>query len=172
VELISSRGTKVYWRRTLQKMQLTAKKERPILMKGVLRPDVRFQKCPIKASMGVLGRKWTTLILRDIGFRKIDRFNHLLESVPGLTPRVLSMRLKELERDGIIQKIENESSPTVVRWALTEKGEDTLPILTHLMAFGAKWYAREVFEDKVPRSLNEIFTKPEAQEIVQRLYQA
>ncbi len=97
--------------------------------------------------MGVLGRKWTTLLLRDIGFRKIDRFNHLLESIPGLTPRVLSMRLKEL-------------------------GEDTLPILTRLMAFGSKWYAKEVFEDKVPRTLNEIFTKPEAQEIVQRLYQS
>jgi len=156
----------------LQNTQTSSKKDRPNIKKGVLRPDVRFQQCPIKASMGVLGRKWTTLILRDVGFRKIDRFNHLLESVPGLTPRVLSMRLKELERDGIIRKIEDQNSPAVVRWTLTEKGEDTLPILTRLMAFGAKWYAREVFEDKVPRSLNEIFTKPEAQEIVQRLYQA
>ena len=156
----------------MQKTHPQLKKEIPIIKKGVLRPDVRFQQCPIKASMGVLGRKWTTLILRDVGFRKIDRFNQLLESVPGLTPRVLSMRLKELERDGIIRKIEDENFPGVVKWTLTEKGEDTLPILTRLMAFGAKWYAREVFEDKVPRSLNEIFTKPEAQEIVQRLYQA
>jgi len=122
--------------------------------------------------MGVFGRKWTTLILRDIGFRRIDRFNNLIESVPGLTPRVLSMRLKELEKDGIIQKTEDETSPTVVRWTLTEKGMDALPILMRLMAFGSKWYADEVFEDKVPRSLNEIFTKPEAQAIVQRLYQA
>ena len=97
--------------------------------------------------MGVFGRKWTTLILRDIGFRKIDRFNNLIESVPGLTPRVLSMRLKELEKDGIIQKIEDETSPTVVRWTLTEKGTDALPILMRLMAFGSKWYADEVFED-------------------------
>src|SRR5260370_21521785 len=156
----------------LQKTQLALKNERPIIKKGVLRPDVRFQQCPIKASMGVLGRKWTTLILRDVGFRKIDRFNHLLESVPGLTTRVLSMPLKTLERHGIIKNIEDETAPGVVKWTLTEKGEDTLPILTRLMAFGAKWYAREVFEDKVPRSLNEIFTKPEAQEIVQRLYQA
>ena len=156
----------------MQKAQLVPKKEKPIIVKGVLLPGVRFQQCPIKASMGVFGRKWTTLILRDIGFRKIDRFNHLLDSVPGLTPRVLSMRLKELERDGIIQKIEGESSPAIVRWTLTQKGEDALPILIRLMAFGAKWYAKDVFEDKVPRSLNEIFTRPEAQEIVQRLYQA
>ncbi len=154
----------------MQKTQLVQKKQIPTITKGVLRPDVHFAQCPIKASMGVLGRKWTTLLLRDIGFRKIDRFNNLLESIPGLTPRVLSIRLKELERDGIIQKTEDKD--LVVRWTLTEKGEDTLPILTRLMAFGSKWYAREVFEDKVPRTLNEIFTKPEAQEIVQRLYQS
>ena len=154
----------------MQKTQLVQKKQIPTITKGVLRPDVHFAQCPIKASMGVLGRKWTTLLLRDIGFRKIDRFNNLLESIPGLTPRVLSMRLKELERDGIIQKTEDKD--LVVRWTLTEKGEDTLPILTRLMAFGSKWYAREVFEDKVPRTLNEIFTKPEAQAIVQRLYQS
>src|SRR5438132_13008497 len=153
-------------------MQLAQKRQLPTIAKGVLRPDVHFSQCPIKASIGVLGRKWTTLLLRDIGFRKIDRFNHLLESVPGLTPRVLSMRLKELERDGIIQKVEDETNPMVVRWTLTQKGEDALPILIRLMAFGAKWYAKEVFEDKTPRSLNEIFTRPEAQEIVQRLYQA
>ncbi len=146
--------------------------EKPIIEKGLLRPDVKFQQCPIKASMGVFGRKWTMLLLRDIGFRKIDRFNHLLESVPGLTPRVLSMRLKELEKDGIIQKTLGESSSGIVRWTLTEKGEDALPILMRLIAFGSKWYAKEVFDDKVPRSLNEIFTRPEAQEIVQRLYEA
>lgn len=133
---------------------------------------MKFQQCPIKASMGVFGRKWTMLLLRDVGFRKIDRFNHLLESIPGLTPRVLSMRLKELEKDGIIKKVQDETSQGIVRWALTEKGEDALPILMRLIAFGSKWYARDVFEDRVPRSLNEIFTKPEAQEIVQKLYES
>jgi len=126
--------------------------------------------CPIKASMGALGRKWAMLVLRDIGFRKIDRFNRLLESIPGLTPRVLSMRLKELEQDGIIKKTENRTTPTSVRWTLTEKGRDTLPILMRFIAFGSKWYANEVFEDKTPRSIQEIFTRPEAKQMVERLY--
>ena len=135
-----------------------------------LRPDVKFQMCPIKASMGVLGRKWAMLVLRDIGFRKIDRFNRLLESIPGLTPRVLSMRLKELEQDGIIEKTENGTIPTSVRWTLTEKGRDTLPILMRFIAFGSKWYANEVFEDKTPRSIQEIFTRPESQNLIRTLY--
>ncbi len=116
--------------------------------------------------MGVLGKKWTMLVLRDIGFRKIDRFNRLLETIPGLTPRVLSMRLRELEKDGIIECVEKRNSPMVVRWTLTEKGRDTLPILMRLIAFGSKWYPKEVFKDKTPRTLDEIFTSSEARAII------
>jgi DNA-binding HxlR family transcriptional regulator len=130
-------------------------------------PKVKFINCPIKTSLKVLGRKWTLLIVRDIGFRKIDRFNRLLESIPGLTPRVLSMRLRELEEVGFIECVENRDSPMVVRWALTKKGRDTLPILLEFIAFGAKWYADEVFEDNKPRTLEELF-KPEALKLIQR----
>jgi DNA-binding HxlR family transcriptional regulator len=116
-----------------------------------------FARCPIKATLGVLGRKWSMLILRDIGFRRIDRFNRLLESIHGLTPRVLSMRLKELEETGYIECIENRDSPMVVRWGLTAKGVDVLPILLQFIGFGSKWLADEVFDDKRPRTLNELF---------------
>jgi DNA-binding HxlR family transcriptional regulator len=120
-------------------------------------PKVVFARCPIKATLGVLGRKWSMLILRDIGFLKIDRFNRLLESIHGLTPRVLSMRLKELKETGYIECIENRDSPMVVRWGLTEKGADLLPILLQFIGFGSKWLADEVFDDKRPRTLNELF---------------
>ena len=134
---------------------------------SALHPSVKFVQCPIQTvTLGVLGRKWTGLILRDIGFRKIDRFNRLLESIPGLTPRVLSMRLKELHEEGVIERIETHNSPMVVRWALTEKGRDTLPILMRLIAFGSKWYPDVVFEDKIPRTLNELFPGPEARQII------
>jgi DNA-binding HxlR family transcriptional regulator len=133
---------------------------------GAILPQVRFVECPIKTSLGVLGKKWTILIIRDIGCRKIVRFNRLLESIPGLTPRVLSMRLKELEKEGFIECAEEKRSPMMVLWRLTEKGKDTLPILMQLVAFGSKWYSDVVFEDKMPRKLNEIFPQPEAREII------
>jgi DNA-binding HxlR family transcriptional regulator len=106
------------------------------------------------------------LIIRDIGFRNIVRFNRLLESIPGLTPRVLSMRLKELEKEGLIECAEEKRSPMMVVWRLTGKGRDTLPILMQLTTFGSKWYSDVVFEDKIPRKLNEIFSQPEAREII------
>jgi DNA-binding HxlR family transcriptional regulator len=133
---------------------------------GAIWPQVEFINCPIRTSLGILGKKWTILILRDIGFLRINRFNRLLESIKGLTPRVLSMRLKELEKEGFIECSEEKRSPMMVQWDLTEKGKDTMPILMQLTAFGSKWYSDIVFEDKKPRMLKEIFPQPIAREII------
>jgi DNA-binding HxlR family transcriptional regulator len=120
-------------------------------------PAVPFKTCPISASLGVLGKKWTMLILRDVGFLKIDRFNQILRSLPGLTPRVLSMRLAELEASGMIERSETREAPRVVRWSLTEKGISTLPILMSFIEFGSRWHADIVFEDRVPRAIEQLF---------------
>ncbi|MGZ5499766.1 MAG: winged helix-turn-helix transcriptional regulator [Nitrososphaeraceae archaeon] len=132
----------------------------------VIQPQVKFVNCPIRTSLGVLGKKWTILIIRDIGVRKIGRFNRLLESILGLTPRVLSVRLKELEKEGLIECVEKKKSPMMVLWRLTEKGKDTLPILMQMVVFASKWYADVIFEDKRPRKFSEIFPQPEAREII------
>jgi DNA-binding HxlR family transcriptional regulator len=125
--------------------------EEPIL------PTVSFKSCPIGTSLGVLGKKWTLLILRDIAFLKINRFNQILRSVPGLTPRVLTIRLKELRDYGIIEPTVVQRRPKLVLWRLTRKGEGTIPILMSFISFGATWYPREVFEDGKPRSAEELF---------------
>jgi DNA-binding HxlR family transcriptional regulator len=133
----------------------------------IIQPQVKFVNCPIRTSLGILGKKWTILIIRDIGVRKINRFNRILESIPGLTPRVLSMRLKEIEKEGLIECIEKKKSSTMmVLWRLTEKGKDTLPILMQMVAFSSKWYADLIFEDKRPRKFSEIFPQPEAREMI------
>lgn len=128
-------------------------------------PEVKFAQCPIKTSLGVMGKKWAMLVLRDIGILGVDRFNRLLDSIPGLTPRVLSMRLKELEKEGLIECIEKGKSPMIVRWTLTEKGRDSLPILLQFTAFGSKWHADVVFEDKTPRTPDELF-QPKAMKVL------
>ena len=79
------------------------------------------------------------------------------------------MRLKDLEKEGFVECAKKNRSPLMVQWRLTEKGKDTLPILMQLTAFGSKWYSDIVFEDKRPRSLNEIFPQPEAREVFSRL---
>jgi len=117
----------------------------------------QFTSCPIATSLGVLGKKWTMLILRDMSMRKAERFSDLMKTIPGITPRALSMRLKDLEQAGMIERVDDRSSPRFVRWNLTEKGWDTLPILFSYVAFGAKWFAPAVFEDAKPREINNIY---------------
>jgi DNA-binding HxlR family transcriptional regulator len=151
----------------LQK-SISQEKQYPSISEWLL-PEVKFAQCPIKTTLGVLGKKWTMLVLRDIGVLGVDRFNRLLDSIPGLTPRVLSMRLKELEKEGFIQHIkEAKKSPMTVRWTLTEKGRDALPILLQLTAFGSKWHADVVFEDKIPRRPDEMF-QPKAIKIMRSM---
>jgi DNA-binding HxlR family transcriptional regulator len=76
------------------------------------------------------------------------------------------MRLKELGKEGFIECTEHKRSPMMVRWELTEKGKDTMPILMQLTAFGSKWYSDIVFEDRKPRMLKEIFPQPTASELI------
>ena len=133
-----------------------------------LLPGVKFAQCPIRSSLGILGKKWAMLLLRDIGILGVDRFNRLLDSIPGLTPRVLSMRLKELEKEGFIKCVEKGKSPIIVRWTIAEKGRDVIPILLQFTAFGSKWHADLVFEDKSPRKPDELF-QPKAMKVMQKI---
>jgi len=122
-----------------------------------MEPAVAYNICPIHVTMNILGKKWTILILRDIALRKINRFNQIKRSLPGITPRVLILRLQELEETGFIRPELIKDKPRVVEWKLTEKGEETIPILLHILEFGAKWFAHEVFEDQKPRTIKELY---------------
>ena len=114
-----------------------------------------FAARPIKPDLGVLGRKWALLILADIGLRSVDRFSGLLRSNPQINPRILSRRLRELEKANMIMRIKENPAPRPVRWAMTEKGIDILPAIIRLIVFGARWHAENPFQGKPPRRLTE-----------------
>lgn len=119
-------------------------------------PQVACVGCPIQASLGVLGRKWALVVLRDIAFTKSPRFSDILRSEPRLTPRVLSARLKDLQKGGFILRGNPQDSGREVRYDLTTKGRDAIPILAAFMAFGFRHHASDVFGDGRPRTLSEV----------------
>jgi DNA-binding HxlR family transcriptional regulator len=100
----------------------------------------RSKQCPVGMDLAALGKKWTFHILRNIGILHINRFNQILRSLPGLTPRVLIMRLDELEKCGLIRSVVIRKKPRFVRWLLTEKGNDTIPILEGYGSYVRKWH--------------------------------
>ena len=116
---------------------------------------VEFLSCPVQASLRVLGHEWAFLVLTSIALYRANRYNEMLRAMPGLSKRLLSMRLAELERSGFIVRAETRRG--FVRWELTAKGADVIPILLTMVQFGAKWYADELFEDHAPHGLVEIF---------------
>jgi DNA-binding HxlR family transcriptional regulator len=116
----------------------------------------RMLDCPLNGRFGVLGRKWTLSILRDIGFRGIGRFKDLNKSIGQITPRILSIRLQQLEAEGLIERKENGSPGTPV-WRMTQKGRDLIPLLREWITFRSKWHASQLFEDGQPRTLGEFF---------------
>ena len=122
--------------------------------------SVTFADCPVQASLGILGKKWTFLIIREISTYGRDRFSRLIKALPGIPPKVLATRLRQLELEGFIQKyVEKSVPPKVVRWSLTEKGVDAVRVAMMLAGFGSRWYADTVFEDKRPRKMREIFNR-------------
>ncbi len=115
----------------------------------------RMLDCPLNGRLGVLGRKWTLSILRDIGFRGIGRFKDLNKSIAHVTPRILSIRLRQLEAEGLIERRKLDSSSTPV-WQLTQKGTDLMSVLREWIVFRSKWDASQLFQDGQPRTLQEL----------------
>ncbi len=111
--------------------------------------DYGVSSIPISPHLGALGRRWALRIIADIGFRNRRRFSQLLRSNPGMTPRVLSRRLKELEQDGVIARC-GPKAKGPARWKLTVKGSDALPTIMNLIAYGARWNANYRFLGKAP----------------------
>ena len=120
-------------------------------------PKIPFEFCPIRSSMGVLGRKWALLVFRDVAFLGQTNFSDIMRHNHGLTPRVLSMRLKDLREEGLIERISDQTDNRVVRHRLTRKGRDAIPILTALIQYGARHHAKQVFADGRPRNVRELF---------------
>jgi DNA-binding HxlR family transcriptional regulator len=121
---------------------------------------VDFADCPVEISLGILGKKWTMAIIRDIGAYGVDRYSGLSRSLPGISSKVLATRLKQLEQEGFIRKIvEKEAPPKVIRWSLTDKGVDAIRIGMMLAVFGSKWFAGRVFDDRKPRKMVEIYNR-------------
>jgi DNA-binding HxlR family transcriptional regulator len=89
------------------------------------------QYCPITRAVEVLGERWSVLILRDMlcGAR---RFNDIARGNPRLSRTLLSKRLRQLERAGIIEHLDDD-------YLLTPAGEDLRPIVFGLGEWGAKW---------------------------------
>lgn len=91
--------------------------------------------CPIARAVSVLDGKWTLLILRDL-FAGTKRFGELRAGLPGVSPKTLAERLRQMESQGIVHREVYPEVPPRVEYSLTAFGRTLEPVIDALRAWG------------------------------------
>ena len=97
-----------------------------------------YTTCPVEYTASMIANKWKILILRDL-ITGTKRYNELTRSVVGISAKVLTENLRELESDGIIERKVYSEVPPKVEYYLTDKGNDLRPIIDLMKEYGLKY---------------------------------
>jgi DNA-binding HxlR family transcriptional regulator len=100
------------------------------------------ESCPVCRTADVVCGKWTLLLVRDLSEGR-SRFCELERSLSGISPRTLSLRLRALEEEGIVERHTYPEVPPRVEYALTAKGRALLPIIEDMREYGERWLGGE-----------------------------
>ena len=99
-------------------------------------------ECPVCRTAEVIGGKWTLLIIRDLADSSL-RFCELERSLKGISPRTLSLRLRALEEEGIVERRTYPEVPPRVEYALTDKGTALVPLIEDMRTYGSRWLPQD-----------------------------
>jgi DNA-binding HxlR family transcriptional regulator len=100
------------------------------------------ETCPVCRTAEIVCGKWTLLVIRDLAEGR-SRFCELERSLQGISPRTLSLRLRALEEEGVVERQTFPEVPPRVEYALTDKGRALVPLIEDMRAYGLEW----LFED-------------------------
>lgn len=95
-------------------------------------------ECPVATTVQLIGNKWKPLILRDL-LQGTQRYKYLLYGIEGISSKVLTENLRQLEEDGLIERKVYPEVPLRVEYSLTALGEQMRPIIESLKDFGIKY---------------------------------
>ncbi|MGH2907318.1 MAG: winged helix-turn-helix transcriptional regulator [Solirubrobacterales bacterium] len=95
-------------------------------------------ECGVCATAEILCSKWTAIVIRDLA-ESNARFCELERSLKGISPRTLSLRLRDLEEHGIVERRTFAEVPPRVEYALTKKGEALIPVVDAMRKYGEDW---------------------------------
>jgi len=94
--------------------------------------------CPGASCFELLGRKWTAYLIWAL-IERPRRFGELRDLTPGLTERMLTVRLRSLEAAGIVSRRQYPEIPVRVEYALTDQGRDLAPVILEMERWGRRW---------------------------------
>src|SRR6188472_4530690 len=104
--------------------------------------------CPVCRTADIVCGKWTLMLVRDLAEGR-SRFCELERSLNGISPRTLSLRLRALEEEGIVERQTYPEVPPRVEYALTAKGRALAPLIEDMRAYGLTWLGGECVSDEL-----------------------
>ncbi|MBP3041314.1 helix-turn-helix transcriptional regulator [Bacillaceae bacterium Marseille-Q3522] len=104
---------------------------------GYCTPELQ-EACPVETTLSVIGGKWKGVILYHLLDGK-KRFNEFRRLIPGVTQRMLTLQLRELENDGVVHREVYQVIPPKVEYSLTDFGHTLEPIILQMHAWGKKY---------------------------------
>ena len=107
--------------------------------------------CPIDRSLKILGQRYALHIMRNMILLKQNRFTQFLNSIEGISTKTLSLRLRQLEEYGLIERKVIPGRPALTIYSPTKKGMDVQRILAEIASFSIKYEPEIIFVDKKPR---------------------
>jgi DNA-binding HxlR family transcriptional regulator len=108
-----------------------------------------YPKCPVEQTLDVVGGRWKSILLFHLLTNPLLRFGELRRRLPGATQRMLTLQLRELERDGCIERTVFPQVPPRVEYSITPLGRTLEPVVAALCRWGME-HAHEV-----PRAVEE-----------------
>lgn len=98
-------------------------------------------ECPLSYSLDIFGDKWSLLIIRDLMFTDKCTYNDFIKSEEGIATNILASRLKSLEENDIIEKLNHPDSKAKKLYKLTQKGIDLLPIIMEIYFWADNYFS-------------------------------
>jgi len=113
--------------------------------------------CPINNGLKIFQQKFALNIIRNLMLLKQTKFSQFLGSIEGINTKTLSIRLKELEEYGLIDRKVTQQRPLQVEYSLTKKGNALNSILAHMAEFSMQYEPEKIFRDKKRRHVKQYF---------------
>ncbi|WP_294321384.1 winged helix-turn-helix transcriptional regulator [Pseudobutyrivibrio sp.] len=110
--------------------------------KGIV---TRGGNCPVTPLLEMLSGRWKSQLMYELCIYDSVRFGQLKKDLPGITNTMLTKSLRELEEDGLVNRIQFNEVPPHVEYSLSDMGKDLYPVFYSIMNWGFK-HEKEIYE--------------------------